>query len=55
MDNFIERVREMIGKLNYLDGKKETNLQILKRRIEEIRKRNTANSFQQSQYGKAGS
>jgi hypothetical protein len=40
MDNFIDRVREMISKLNYLDGKKDSNLQILRRRIEEIRNRN---------------
>lgn len=52
MDNFIERVREMICKLNYLDGKKETNLQILKRRIEEISRRNTNKLLQQSLYGK---
>jgi hypothetical protein len=52
MDNFIERVREMINKLNYLDDKKESNLQILKRRIEEIRNRNIGN---RNAYGNARS
>jgi hypothetical protein len=52
MDNFIKRVREMINKLNYLDDKKESNLQILKRRIEEIRNRNTRN---RNAYGNADS
>ena len=36
MDNWQKEVKEHIEKLKYLEDKKEENLEILKKRIEEI-------------------